>query len=263
MPDDPLAAARAEADALRERIARLEAIATGTTPKEATMTTTPTVRDLLAILGRREKSTAAPYARLRESVEHEEWSSAYRVKLAAQAKGTIAAVNAEARRELAELAAAFAIAPRARIAEGPRLDADALAEVPIMVTQYGGNPKRILPAIDQALAEGATRRAAILARAAVALGAMQPDVLGGDTRWDTLAMSDPEVRDATIALGIVDRIRLVMDADIERERFRMLRGTKEGVDAEIGAKVGAAALGLPPAWAEGEGDSAYGITVGR
>lgn len=261
--EDPIAAARAEADALRARLSSLEALASDRAPKGPTMTTPPTIRDLLDTLARREKEIAAPYARLRESVEREEWSSAFRTRLAAQAKATITAVNAQARRDLAEQAAAFAAAPRARIAEGPRLDADALAEVPIVVTQYAGNPKRILGQIDKALGEGATRRAAILARAAVALGALQPDTLGGDIRWDAVAMADPEVRDAHIQLEIADRLRLVLDADIERERSAMLAGTHDGVHAEIAAKVGGAALGLPPAWAEGEGESAYRITVGR
>lgn len=216
-----------------------------------------TFADLLSVVETRNRAIGAPIGKLASAVEHEEWATPYREKVAAIARSEISTINANARSDFARVGTDLARPHQTRIAEGPRLDADALAEVAIVMAEYQSRPRAILGAIDQAFIAGTTRRASILGRAAVALGQLQTDIIGGDDRWDRIADLDPEVRDARMALGMIDRLRLVMEGDIERERAAILHGTRDGLDAEISAKLLGHELGMPPAWAEGEGASAY------
>lgn len=220
------------------------------------MTTNPSFTDLIAVAVRRERTAATGFAKLAAALDHEEWATPYRHKLAGEGKAIITRANEAARQELGTLASAFLAPYRARIAEGPRLDADAMAEVGVLLAEYRDRPRgSILRDIDRAFEASATRRAAILGRVAVALGQMSPEALGGDERYERVARLDPEYKAAVDAVATVEYVAGCMSADIERERARALGSGPDHIAALVNAKTMGYALGMDPAWAEGEGDS--------
>jgi hypothetical protein len=207
----------------------------------------PTIPQILA---RREREVREHYARLSEATQREDWPAEYRRKLADQSIRSIHARNDAARTELRQAVDHARAGVLPRLADGPRLEADELLEANLEVDRYRENPARAAAALRGAIESGATRRIRILGRAALALGAVNPEALGGDRLWARVVETDPEMVAAAGQLDALRKVELIIDADIARERRALMdQSHPEWGRAGVAAKARGQQLGLPPAWA--------------
>jgi hypothetical protein len=200
-----------------------------------------TIATMKALIAERASKSKPLIAELLAVVRDDSKPLEYRQRRERELRAAIAGVNDDYGRRIGEAGVAAAKEPQKRMAAGSALKADQLAEIPLLVEQYRGQPKQIqaqlVVEIGADLAAGAADRALMKARAAralsIPLGQLGP----------ALAKADPVQRDARDELDVIEGLAQLALAEPVRELAHAGLGSSMERTA---AKAFAADRGLRP-----------------